>query len=206
MITYIMRVLCLKIQDGDDSESEDENEQLDEVENALRAAGWTEKDQLKASNWASDRALHLATERLRSPEVLLQPSLLGSHQAGLGEIASGVLDNYPLDVAERLCSNIFLCGGPSALPGLSERILTYLTSCRPFESSLSISTAPPLSSYKALSCLASSLPYVTRQDYLERGGDYLYPHPASNKYFPSPLPLAPSNNLPNFEDMEVEIL
>lgn len=38
--------------------------------------------------------LHVATERIRAPEVLFQPSLVGSHEAGLAETLEFVLKRF----------------------------------------------------------------------------------------------------------------
>jgi len=50
--------------------------------------------------------LHLSTERIRAPEVFFQPSLVGSHEAGLSETLEFVLKRFTPD--EQVGTYLFL--------------------------------------------------------------------------------------------------
>ena len=66
--------------------------------------------------------MHLATEQIRAPELLFQPSMSGSCQAGLAELVEFVLVKFPSHVAEQLANNVFLTGGLAGIQGLQERL------------------------------------------------------------------------------------
>ena len=66
--------------------------------------------------------MHLDTEQIRAPELLFQPSMCGSDQAGLAELVQFVLAKFPEHVAEQLANNVFLTGGLAGLQGLQERL------------------------------------------------------------------------------------
>ena len=54
--------------------------------------------------------LHLATERLRAPEIYFQPSIIGCDQAGISETLDFILKKYDHDTSTSLASNVFVTG------------------------------------------------------------------------------------------------
>ena len=54
--------------------------------------------------------LHLATERLRVPEIYFQPSIIGCDQAGISETLDFILKKYDHDTSTSLASNVFVTG------------------------------------------------------------------------------------------------
>ena len=45
--------------------------------------------------------IHLATETIKTPEILFQPSIVGHDQAGLGQLIEFVLSKLSPDVSDR---------------------------------------------------------------------------------------------------------
>ncbi|XP_070600858.1 actin-related protein 5 [Erythrolamprus reginae] len=146
-------------------------------------------------NLAEYHQLFLGTERIRVPEIVFQPSLIGEEQAGIAETMQLVLDRYSKDQQENLVQNVFLTGGNVIYPGMKARIQKELLEMRPFQSSFQVHLAsnPVLDSWYgardwALEYMNREEGWITRKDYEEKGGEYLKEHCASNVYVPIRLP------------------
>lgn len=146
-------------------------------------------------NLAAYHQLFVGTERIRAPEIIFQPSLIGEEQAGIAETLQYILDRYPKDVQELLVQNVFLTGGNMMYPGMKVRIEKELLEMRPFQSSFQVQLAsnPVLDAWYgardwALDHLDNEDVWITRKDYEEKGGGYLREHCASNVYVPIRLP------------------
>ncbi|XP_042299487.1 actin-related protein 5 [Sceloporus undulatus] len=146
-------------------------------------------------NLAEYHQLFLGTERIRVPEILFQPSLIGEEQAGIAETMQFVLDRYPKEQQEKLVQNVFLTGGNMMYPGMKARIHKELLEMRPFQSSFQVHLAsnPVLDAWYgarewALQYMNHEEGWITRKDYEEKGGEYLKEHCASNVYVPIRLP------------------
>lgn len=61
--------------------------------------------------------LHLGVESIRAPELLFQPSMIGSPEAGIVETIDYVLKQFSTDEQLLLAQNIFLTGGCANLKG-----------------------------------------------------------------------------------------
>ncbi|XP_043213325.1 actin-related protein 5-like [Amphibalanus amphitrite] len=176
--------------DGGDSDSEADAEELTEVEGRLRQLApdlaWCQP----AAGGAQPHQIQLGTEPLQTAEILFQPSMLGLDQAGLAETIQFVLSKYPAESQQRLAGNVFVTGGVSNVPGLRQRLEHELRQMRPFQSSFAVSVAssPSLDAWRGARSLsaAGQLEYVSRQQYVECGADYLAEHMASNRYWPTP--------------------
>ncbi|XP_053099437.1 actin-related protein 5 [Hemicordylus capensis] len=146
-------------------------------------------------NLAEYHQLFLGTERIRVPEVIFQPSLIGEEQAGLGETMQFVLERYSKEQQEKLVQNVFLTGGNMMYPGMKARIQKELLEIRPFQSSFQVHLAsnPVLDAWYgardwALEYMNREEGWITRKDYEEKGGEYLKEHCTSNIYVPIRLP------------------
>lgn len=133
-------------------------------------------------------------EAIRATEILFQPSIMGVCEAGLAETIDYVLKLFPADDQLRLVNNLFLTGGPSKIPGLIERLNKELLEMRPFQSTFAVKIAkdPSLDAWNGARKFATTagnlLKYqITREDYNEKGGEYIKECYASNKYFPTPI-------------------
>nr|KAF6421612.1 actin related protein 5 [Rousettus aegyptiacus] len=146
-------------------------------------------------NLAAYHQLFVGTERIRAPEIIFQPSLIGEEQAGIAETLQYILDRYPKNVQEMLVQNVFLTGGNMMYPGMKVRIEKELLEMRPFRSSFQVQLAsnPVLDAWYgardwALDHLDDNEVWITRKEYEEKGGEYLKEHCASNIYVPIHLP------------------
>ncbi|XP_072538199.1 actin-related protein 5 isoform X2 [Salminus brasiliensis] len=142
-------------------------------------------------NMAEYHQLFVGTERLRAPEVLFRPSLIGEEQMGLIETLQFVLEQYAPQQQALLAENVFLTGGNLLYPGVKERVERELLAMRPFQSHFKVSHAsqPALDAWFgarewALRNPVGSEGWISRQDYEEKGGEYLSEHCASNIFIP----------------------
>ncbi|XP_014262122.1 actin-related protein 5 [Cimex lectularius] len=185
-----------------DSDSEGESEKLLELEEVLRAHdptfltycpnNATQGGEAPAESYR----LHVGIETIRAPEALFSPYLIGSMQAGISDVIAWVIKQYPNDIAEMLSKDVCLTGGLARIPGIKDRILSDLIEVRPFKSEINVRILPTPSfgAWKGCKMLAGSADFtnnfITREEYYEKGGDYLREHCASNVFTPSPLSLA----------------
>ena len=178
--------------EGGDSDSEEEGLRAAEYEAVLKEHEPQEEEVGKDSpEW---HQVHLATEIIRAPELLFQPSMIGSDQAGLSEIIQFVLGKFSETDAEELANNVFLTGGLANLPGLKERLLIDLMEMRPFNSIQNVVLAanPSTDAWSGASAWAAEYSgeaasgWLSKQEWEERGEGHLVEHPASNKWTPTP--------------------
>ncbi|KAI7906081.1 actin-like protein arp5 [Cokeromyces recurvatus] len=130
--------------------------------------------------------LHVNIERVRVPEVIFQPSIIGLDQAGLVETVYDIVKTFQGNERENVMKNIFLTGGFSQLPGLTHRLHTSLQSIYPVETKIKIKRAkdPVLDAWKGAAMFArdeSNKDYfITKQEYEEYGSDYIKEHGLGN--------------------------
>lgn len=132
--------------------------------------------------------LHLNVERIRVPEVVFQPTIAGLDQAGIIEIASTIL-------TERLANNphrddvfkdIFLTGGNTLFQGFEERLASELRAVLPAEQALVVRRADDavLDAWRGAAKWSGKKEnqsnFITRAEFMEKGGDYIKEHEAGN--------------------------
>jgi actin-related protein 5 len=125
--------------------------------------------------------LHLNVERIRVPEVVFQPSIAGVDQAGIVEIAADILNQrFPAEEdRSRLLRDVFLTGGNTLFQGFDERLRKDLRAMLPIGAQLSVRRAadPVMDAWKGAAQWASgpdlATSSITRQDFLEKGSEYL---------------------------------
>jgi actin-related protein 5 len=131
--------------------------------------------------------IHLNVERIRVPEVLFSPGIAGVDQAGLIEIASGIMQRSGYQ--DQLIKDIFVTGGFGALEGLDTRIARELRAVLPFGSDLRVRKAGDvkLDAWRGAAkwCLGmnpagKSKNFLTKKAWEECGGDYLIEHEMGN--------------------------
>lgn len=164
----------------------------------------------------------MGVESIRAPELLFQPSMIGSSEAGIVETIDYVLKQFSTDEQLLLAQNVFLTGGCANLKGkltvqqqptaefifhfscslstgLKERLNREMLQIRPFQSVYNVVVANNvnLNAWHGARDLANSAQFkdisITRNDYTEYGGEYLKEHYASNRYFPTPTALNEPN-------------
>lgn len=185
-------------QEGGDTDSEEEQEKIIELEEALKYYDPLFIGSSSANepvNTKEAYQLHLGLEQMRAPEILFQPSMIGSSQAGIAETIEFILKGYPEETATALANNVFLTGGPTRIPGFLERMNKEMLEMRPFKSKFSLSLAkqPSRNAWLGGKKFCGKDDFrsfcVTLQDYQEKGGDYIKEYYASNVYVPLPAPL-----------------
>ncbi|KAH9503315.1 Nuclear actin-protein involved in chromatin remodeling [Bulinus truncatus] len=185
--------------EGGTSDSEAEEDKLEELETMLKEHDPEFQKDVDMGGLSGEFGLaeyyrlHLGVERIRAPELLFQPSMLGLDQAGLSETMEFILGKLPSSIQNKTVQHVFLTGGNANFFNFKERINRELLQIRPFQSSYNIYLAgnPSLDAWNgarkfALSPLLASSS-ITRKDYEEMGEGYFREHVASNKYFPTPI-------------------
>jgi len=180
-----------------DSDSEEEGLKAAEFEEVLREhdPNYDRKDDEVERDSPEWHQVHMATERIRIPEILFQPSIIGHDQAGVSETIQYILSRFPPDIQDRLANNVFLTGGMAKFPGLKERLEVDLREMRPFQSTYRVTVAddPSHDAWKGASKFAeeegSGKYFLSKERYRECGEGYLVEHDSSNRYFPSPPPI-----------------
>ncbi|KAJ1737909.1 Nuclear actin-protein involved in chromatin remodeling [Coemansia sp. Benny D160-2] len=151
------------------------------------------------SRAAREYQLHLNVERIRVPEIIFRPGLVGIDQAGLVETFDGVFRQVKRN---SLASNIFVTGGGfSQVSGIVSRLQKDIQSIMPVNTPIKVTRAadPLLDAWRGAAQWSVKEPEafaagsITRQDYQEYGGEYLQEHAASNRFFSGASKSAPSS-------------
>ncbi|KAJ2183205.1 Nuclear actin-protein involved in chromatin remodeling [Coemansia sp. RSA 551] len=138
---------------------------------------------------AREYQLHLNVERIRVPEIIFRPGLIGLDQAGLLETIDGILRQTGNRMS--LINNVFVTGGGfSGVTGILERLQRDIQSIAPTGTSITVRRAvdPLRDAWRGAALWsmneaeAFKASCITRQDYLEHGGEYLREHGMSNRY------------------------
>lgn len=121
----------------------------------------------------------LGNERFVVPELLFNPSDISLRQAGLAEVIVQSLDVLPTGLWPALLANVVVVGGTSKTPGFRERLELDLRSLAPVECKVRVGLPDDPIRYTWLggAKLASNKDLlrevvVTRDEYLENGGDW----------------------------------
>jgi actin-related protein len=132
--------------------------------------------------------MDVAVERVRVPEILFSPSMIGMESAGLGELIQVVLECYPRDKQLELVKNVYLSGGNTRFEGFKERIEAEIRQIMPVGTEINVKSEPDiLSSWKGSAQFAQDHKgdercWITKKQYDEMGGDYLLEHSCSNLF------------------------
>ncbi|ORZ06107.1 actin-like protein Arp5 [Lobosporangium transversale] len=134
--------------------------------------------------------LHVNVERIRVPEVLFQPGIIGLDQTGLVETIQDVLKRFDAEARQRLVQNILVTGGMAQIPGLIDRLDNSIRSILPYSPNKKLYEVR-----RAQDCLLDAWRgaamigrnhermkkiSVTRQEYEEYGGSYIKEHGLGN--------------------------
>lgn len=198
---------------SDDEEEEDLNASLKTIEAQLlkHDPNFTEQSTREAqSDWTKSMVhaflrgpwpfdpesqremhqIHLNVERIRVPEVVFQPSIAGLDQAGIVEIAAGILTERLADSPLRndVLKDIFLTGGNTLFQGFEDRLKKELRAVLPADATLKVRKAKDsvLDAWRGAAKWSSQTnsrhAFVTRAEFLEKGSDYLKEHNLGNAY------------------------
>lgn len=183
-----------KFQEGGDTDSEEEQDKISELEDILRFYDPTFviSNTSEEQNPKEAHQLHFGIERMRCTEILFQPSIIGCGQGGISDTIEFILKKYPAQTANDLAENVFLTGGPTKLPDFKERVFRELREMRPLETNINVqlSDSPILDAWFGAKEFANKQNFheylLTPEMYAEMGGDYFIENSCSNMYCPLP--------------------
>lgn len=155
-----------------------------------------------AASQAELSQVHLNVERIRVPEVVFRPSIAGVDQAGVVEIAGNVLtQRLAAAVAapgssassapgarDNVLRDVFLTGGNSLFRGFDARLRDGLRALLPAGAPLVVRRAADarLDAWRGAAGWAGSPAErearVSRDEYLEKGPEYIKEHDMGNSY------------------------
>lgn len=134
--------------------------------------------------------IHLNVERIRVPEVVFRPSIAGVDQAGIIEIAGDMVNQRLAGMPDRdaFLRDVFLTGGNTLFRNFDERVRDGLRALLPAGSPLHVRRAQDalLDAWKGAAAWAGSPAWkaarITRQEYQEKGPEYIKEHDMGNSY------------------------
>ena len=126
------------------------------------------------------QAVSISSERHMAPEVLFNPSLIGSEEKSVADTLVSSIMKSDIDLRPTLFTQIVLAGGTTCMPGFGDRLLAEVRSQAPAHTRIRIS-APPERKYSAWaggSILASLATFknmwTTRTEYEEYGDSLMH--------------------------------
>ncbi|KAL7541622.1 hypothetical protein ACHAWF_006989, partial [Thalassiosira exigua] len=120
------------------------------------------------------------SERARAPEVLFDPSSIGSEERPVHDVLLDAVMRSDMDLRPSLLSNVVLAGGTTSAPGFGDRLLYEVRRRAPERTRIRISAPPDRAdgAWTGGSILASLATFknmwVTRAEYEERGSAALH--------------------------------
>lgn len=122
----------------------------------------------------------MSSERYMAPNVLFDPSMLGSEEPGAAEILVNSIMKSDMDLRPKFFSQIVISGGSTMTPGFGDRLLNEVRSKAPAHTNIRISAPPErlYSCYVGGSILASLATFksmwVSKAEYEEIGSNALH--------------------------------
>lgn len=126
------------------------------------------------------QVVDLSSERHRAPEVLFDPSLVGSEALPVHDVLLSSVLKSDMDLRSTLFANVVLAGGTTLLPGFGDRLLYEVRQRAPERTRIRISAPPERgeSAWVGGSILASLATFknmwVGRSEYEEYGSSILH--------------------------------
>jgi len=146
-----------------------------------KAAAATSGEDAKVEYQLPDgQAVNVSSERHQAPELLFNPTLIGSEELGVASTLVDSIMKSDLDLRSTLFSQIVLAGGSTCTPGFGDRLLSEVRAKAPTHTRIRISAPPERihSAWAGGSILASLSTFknmwVTRSEYEEYGKNLLH--------------------------------
>ncbi|CAH8265655.1 unnamed protein product [Arabidopsis lyrata] len=121
------------------------------------------------------QVITLGAERIRCPEVLFQPSLVGMESSGIHEMTYKSIMKCDVDIRKDLYGNIVMSGGTTMFPGIAQRMCKEISALAPANMKIKV-VIPPGRKYSAwiggsiLASLSSfEQKWITKAEYEETG-------------------------------------
>lgn len=139
-----------------------------------------EKDSRTQYQLPDGQAVTLSSERYQAPNILFDPSLIGSEEPGVADILVDSIMKSDIDLRSTLFSQVVLAGGSTLLPGFGDRMLHEVRARSPSHTKIRISAPPERlhSTFVGGSILASLATFksmwVSRAEFEEHGSAILH--------------------------------
>jgi centractin len=139
-----------------------------------------EKDAKTQYSLPDGQAVNLSTERYQAPNILFDPTLIGSEEPGVADILVNSIMKSDIDLRSTLFSQVVLAGGSTLFPGFGDRMLHEVRSRSPAHTKIRISAPPERinSTFVGGSILASLATFksmwVSRAEFEEHGTSILH--------------------------------
>eukprot|EP00037_Helgoeca_nana_P019305 m.188028 g.188028 ORF g.188028 m.188028 type:complete len:623 (+) comp24807_c0_seq1:63-1931(+) len=162
--------------------------ELDELLHEHEAGIVRESRECALGDLQRKKQVTLDMERVRVPEVLFQPHIIGSATAGLGEVLERTFAQFSQKEADQLAANVFVTGQEAKISGAADRIRAEIRGMRPADTEVRVFAAadPGSDGWRGASAWANrvdlSTVSITRDWYLEHGPNHLVEHVASNQF------------------------
>jgi len=121
------------------------------------------------------KVINIGNQRIRCPEALFKPSLLGKEGDGVAKMTYETIQSCDIDIRKELYSNTILSGGTTLFPNIECRMLKEIDAMTPSSVSVRI-ISPPERKYSVWiggSILASLTSFqnmwITQSEYEENG-------------------------------------
>ena len=140
----------------------------------------TEKDSRTQYTLPDGQGVTLSTERYQAPNILFDPSLIGSEEAGVADVLVDSIMKSDIDLRSTFFSQVVLAGGSTLLPGFGDRMLYEVRSRSPSHTKIRISAPPDRvnSAFVGGSILGSLATFksmwTSKTDYEEHGSNILH--------------------------------
>lgn len=199
----VYRAMKVGAESDSDDNSAEERDRLSAIRDEIHELAPDEVDPtvshpegvalLYEENKYSDE-IDVVVDRLRTGELLMQPTLAGVEQCGLAE-AIWLSSSQRSSVVKE----VFITGGVGRMQGLKERIGVELRRLFPIEmgdditSGLRVAEDPLLDAWRGAALFAEAAKdqfastSLSKADYDECGAGYLKEHAFGNRYFPTPI-------------------
>ena len=124
--------------------------------------------------------IKIGNQRVRCPEVLFKPSLIGKEAKGIDKLIYDSIMKCGIDVRRELFVNTVLCGGTTMFPNIENRLKRELSALCPHSVNINV-IAPPLRKYSvwvggsilaSLSCFQDM--WIDRNDYDDVGASVVH--------------------------------
>lgn len=140
----------------------------------------TEKDARTQYTLPDGQVVSLSTERYQAPNILFDPSIIGSEEAGVADVLVDSIMKSDIDLRSTFFSQVVLAGGSTMLSGFGDRMLYEVRSRSPSHTKIRISAPPERvnSAFVGGSILGSLATFksmwTSRTDYEEHGINILH--------------------------------
>mmetsp|Transcript_6547 Transcript_6547/g.8630 ORF Transcript_6547/g.8630 Transcript_6547/m.8630 type:complete len:376 (-) Transcript_6547:123-1250(-) len=131
-------------------------------------------------NLPDGTSISVGKERFRAPEILFNPTLIGSEELGMHECVVQSIMKADMDLRKTFFSQIVLAGGTTMFGGLGDRLLNEVRKLAPKNTKIRISAPPErkFSTWIGGSILASLATFktmwVSKADYEEHGAALIH--------------------------------